>query len=416
MDIALHVEQYLAAIELQKLDSETLRIAEWSLNKLVAMGGWKKIGDITADSMRTILSELDKQRKAASYLNKFIMRAKAFCNWLRDQGRLSGDPLSREKLKRVDEQNGRKSRARRAMSHAEVKAQFEAAPDDRKLKYAFAVLAGLRRGELADLQWSDLKLNTPRPFISLRADQTKNKNADALPLHPYLIELLRKLTPGADNEPVVATVPDMKTMARDLLAAGIAKIADAGHGVRIGDGQYINIPNKKGERVDFHSLRHVYQTNLEATGASYTTCKALLRHSTASDVTPGYSHARLGELYAAIERLPHPLHPPVENASSGEGVGNVALWTGTEDLPTSTPATSPLSITANTHANGLSDSCYSADHIQTKTFARPCAATPGKAGQVDHLGHAGDPVNAGVCSDSCTSMPGLSHLGQECFK
>src|SRR6185295_10607092 len=165
------------------------------------------------------------------------------------------------------------------------KALFEAAPVDRRLKYAFALLAGLRRGELADLRWGDLRLHAPRPFIQLRPEQTKNGNADALPLHPYLLELLAALEPGEAGGRVVATVPDMKTMARDLLAAGIAGKSDKpGEGVRIGPGEYIIIADKAGLRVDFHSLRHCYATGLESTGASRPTLKALLRHA-AGDVT-----------------------------------------------------------------------------------------------------------------------------------
>jgi len=138
----------------------------------------------------------------------------------------------------------------------------------------------------------------------LRPEQTKNGNADALPIHPYLLNMIQQRMPGMPETSVVASVPDMKTMKKDLSRAGIA-LADA-----------------KGRRADYHALRHTYCTNLDRTGCSYTTKRALMRHSD-SGVTEGYSHARLDELYAAIERLPYP----------GAEDQSAAVRTGTDEQP-----------------------------------------------------------------------------------
>jgi integrase len=283
--IQQHADAYLNALRLEKRDSDTLRIAEWSLEKLIEWGRWQRIADVTADSMRNILKMLDGQGKTASYQNKFIMRVKAFVHWLQREGRIAADPLTN--LKRIDERNGKKTRARRALTDAEVSALLENAPDDRREKYAWALLAGMRRSELANLRWGDLRLNAPRPFIQLRPEQTKNGKADVLPLHPYLLSHLERRMQGMPETAVVSTVPDMKTMAKDLARAGIA-LADA-----------------HGRRADFHALRHTFCTNLDHTGCSFTTKRALMRHAD-SGVTEGYSHARLDELYAAIERLLSP--------------------------------------------------------------------------------------------------------------
>jgi integrase len=311
LSIQQHADVYLAALQLEKLDDETLRNAKWTLDKLIEWAKWQRISDVTADSMRNVLKMLDGQGKTPSYQNKFIMRAKAFIHWLQREGRIVADPLTN--LKRVDERNGKKTRARRALTDAEVSALLNNAPEDRREKYAWALLAGMRRGELADLRWGDLRLNAPRPFIQLRPEQTKNGKADVLPIHPYLLNLLQQRIQGMPETAVVSTVPDMKTMGKDLKRAGIA-LADA-----------------HGRRADFHALRHTFCTNLDRTGCSFTTKRALMRHSDAG-VTEGYSHARLDELYAAIERLPSP---------GSEGAPGRATMTGTYDASLGQTAPNP---------------------------------------------------------------------------
>ncbi len=305
MDYALlsvqqHSKDYMASLMLEKRDADTLRIAQWTMDRLLEWGKWQRIGDITADSMRSILTTLDRRGLTPSYQNKFIMRVKAFVHWLQREGRITANPLAN--LKRVDERNGKRTRARRALTDPESSALLLNTTEDRREKYAWALLAGLRRSELKELRWGDLRLNAPRPFIQLRPEQTKNGKADALPIHPYLLKLIQQRTPGMPDTCVVSTVPDMKTMVKDLNRAGVV-LADA-----------------KGRRADFHALRHTYCTNLDRTGCSYTTKRALMRHSD-SGVTEGYSHARLDELYAAIERLPSP----------GNDERSTAIRTGTDD-------------------------------------------------------------------------------------
>jgi hypothetical protein len=67
----------------------------------------------------------------------------------------------------------------------------------------------------------------------------------------------------------------------------------------------VEFTDEGGRRRDFHALRHTFSTNLDRAGCSHATRKALLRHAD-TDVTDGYSHARLAELAEAVKRLPVP--------------------------------------------------------------------------------------------------------------
>jgi integrase len=109
-----------------------------------------------------------------------------------------------------------------------------------------AIWAGLRRGGIKQLTWGDVQLDTVPGHIHLRAQTTKSKRADSLPIHPQLRDALRlwraenePVSSGGEGEPayVVSTVPDMKCLPADLALAGIPDKDEAGR------------------YVDFHSLR-----------------------------------------------------------------------------------------------------------------------------------------------------------------
>ena len=55
-----------------------------------------------------------------------------------------------------------------------------------RLAYRLILATGLRRDELKQLRWGDVKLNAPMPCIQLRAETTKAKRADVLPLRAMI--------------------------------------------------------------------------------------------------------------------------------------------------------------------------------------------------------------------------------------
>lgn len=293
---------YIASLRARKVDEAHVRITEWSLTTLVDAGKWQRFGDITAPAVEAVLPTL---AKTAGYQNAFIKKVKAFIHWaLPDDW---PDPL--RKLKRVRQKGAKQTRARRAASVDEAGAFFAVwptLPPDRHLCYALAMLNGLRRNEIKRsdsdrLLWRQLHLDAAIPFIDLR--QKMGDGQDSIPLHPYVVKLLRARIAGMPGAPAVGAVPDMKTMKRDLELAGIA------------------LADERGLRLDFHALRHSFQTALDRTGCSRATKKKLMRHA-AEDVTDGYAHAELAEMVAALMRLPSP-----------ESMPQQAVMTGTDALP-----------------------------------------------------------------------------------
>jgi integrase len=311
--LADHVADYLASLKQSGVDSDHLRIVTWMTERLLELSGWKRVADLTADSLRMIVARVAAEGKATSYCNRFISRAKAFVHWMQANQRLTSDPFAG--VKRGNVNRGKRTRSRRALVDEELKSLLAAAPADRRRKYLFAALSGLRRGELGDLRWGDLRLKAPIPFVQLRQDQTKNQKADAIPLHPALLSELVAMTPGEDDDRVLGSMPDMKSMAKDLLAAGIA---------RRDDENKIIISDSRGRRADFHALRHTFKSNVDRVGCTQAVSDALTRHGDKT-VADGYRHAELSEMLDALRQIPDP--SPTEIGTEK------AVKTGTHDGP-----------------------------------------------------------------------------------
>jgi integrase len=277
-------EQYIDALRAAGKDGEHIRIVEWMLNSLIQLGGWQKWSDISPDSMLSILKKLEANGKTSAYRNKYVSRAKAFVNHFLPDG--WGHPLRR--LRRIREKGCRRTRERRAATPAELSALLSLRiPAHRHVAYALAALNGLRRNEAEKLQWRDVHLDEPIPFVGIRKKNGNDDSLDCVVLHPYLVDMLAAWRDQKLCDQVLPSVPDLKTLVKDWRKAGV------------------EFRDEQGRRIDYHALRHTFATNLDRSGCSRATKKKLMRHAS-SDVTDGYAHAELVEQRAAIAKLPAP--------------------------------------------------------------------------------------------------------------
>src|ERR1700733_13815587 len=180
-----------------------------------------------------------------AHVNQFVKKMKAFLHWCVPD-RLPFNPL--RKLKKGNERKALKRRAKRPLAPHEVLKLMDSVSDRRRLKYAIAIYAGLRRIEAAKLTWADIKLDAVIPHIQLRAEITKTGQAATLPLHPYLVEQLQGVMAGMPGTLVFDSIPDKRTIKKDLLAAKIDP-ADA-----------------HGRRAGYHGLRYTFASLLDETG------------------------------------------------------------------------------------------------------------------------------------------------------
>lgn len=169
-----------------------------------------------------------------------------------------------------------------------TKALARARGRERRLVYLLAAWTGLRRSEIRQLTWGDVQLESLPAKIALRAETTKSKRADSLPIHPQLADELKAWRTGSEgpSDFVFSTVPSMKCLRSDLALAGIADKDEAGR------------------YVDFHSLRVSLSTLLAANKVSPRAAQALMRHTDPRLTAGVYTDEKLLPLAAELQGVP----------------------------------------------------------------------------------------------------------------
>lgn len=109
-----------------------------------------------------------------------------------------------------------------------------------------------------------MHLDGPRPFIAVRAATTKNKKTAQQPLLASLAAARRAFCDreqATEGKVFRSGVPSAKTLRKDLTACGIPYL------------------DELGRRVDFHALRHTFNTMLQRAGVPPRIIMELMRHS-----------------------------------------------------------------------------------------------------------------------------------------
>jgi integrase len=171
---------------------------------------------------------------------------------------------------------------------------------ERRTVYLIAAWTGLRRSELAALQWSMLK--AAPDHLDLPGAVTKNGDRAKIFLHPEALTALREwereftrlhgpqaCIPAAR---IFRTIPRMKVFTADLAFAGIKYfVPDEGF-------------------ADFHALRVAFNTRMAVRGLDTPTRQQLMRHSDPKLTDGTYLDANQLRLNEAICGLPPLLSEP----------------------------------------------------------------------------------------------------------
>jgi integrase len=152
----------------------------------------------------------------------------------------------------------------------------------------FAVLTGLRRGELCNLRWQDVDL-TAR-VVRIRSSptfKTKQGKRRVVALNNTAFLLLQSQAHHSPSD-YVFTLNGRKV--RDEHAGRLFKRA-------------VRAAKLSDERLHFHSLRHTFASWLVQNGASLYQVQNLLGH-TNPRVTQVYAHLQPTEMHDIVEMLP----------------------------------------------------------------------------------------------------------------
>jgi integrase len=309
-----HVADWIADRRTAGKSAKYLSTAKSRLAILTDACGWERLADVETNSFlrwretRKGVSRngtrKDLKGTGAATLNQYLDTARAMLNWCVEQKRLEKNPLAG-----VDKASGESRRKRRALTDDQVAKLLAVAPADRKLVYRVALATGLRRGEVGALQWGDLQLMSTRPYIQLRAEATKARRGDRVPMPLSLADELRKHKPAdaGDGDRVFPIVPPLELWKEDLAAAGIPYF------------------DAMGRQADFHGgTRKTLCTRMHRGNVPLATAMRTMRHTDARLTMVDYADdGQLGG--EALPEIAEAVNGTVQQAGTGTGTGTVCV-------------------------------------------------------------------------------------------
>ena len=308
-----HVKAYCLSRRAIGCDEKYVRELERKLFKLEDDCQWSNARQVTSESFEKWRAN---QAKAPKTLNEYLNAACALMNWL--EPRIGSNPL--RFIQRV-QTGGKSNRERRSFTIQELE-RLVGQSGARGALYLFAARTGLRRGELSKLEWRDVHLDGPQPFVNVRASISKNRRQAQLPLSADASAPLRQLRCAPSTFVFKHMMPRMPQFRADLAVAGIPYV------------------NERGEYADFHALRKTFGTLLTLAGVSPRTVMELMRHSDMRLTAKTYTDANLLPISEAIGKLAQisvrlldaPIHSPAIVVASPSGSTTVGLDLAKSDL------------------------------------------------------------------------------------
>jgi integrase len=279
--------------------------------------GWSKLADVSADGLNLYSASLRKSDKSPRTIASYIQAAKGFTRWALTNGKLVSDPLVT--IKKPNAESDRRL-VRRYLTHEEwtwldsttrqSQERFGMTGQERVVLYSLAIQTGLRSSELRSLTRGSLFLKGPKPYITVKAADTKNskqaKQYIQIELATELLGLASKKLAGAKvfNLPHESTIVDM--IREDIDRARgkwLETIKEPQQRLEAEQGGFLSTLNGEGQSLDFHALRHTCGTWLAQAGVDIKTVQTIMRHSTIVLTLDRYGHLYEGAESDAIAKV-----------------------------------------------------------------------------------------------------------------
>ena len=183
--IQKHITDWLVDLKRMGRAPNYIRNLETRIERLRADLGWLTLTSIQPDSLTGWLGQGERTLSQRT-TNHYLEAARAFCNWCVSQRRMERNPIGEVSKINVTEVSVK----RRSLTIEEIGRLLTVA-GSRALVYMVALLTGLRRNELKLLRWGDVYLNED-PRVELRAETTKSRRSDTIPLAPQLVTELSR--------------------------------------------------------------------------------------------------------------------------------------------------------------------------------------------------------------------------------
>ncbi|MEL6312170.1 MAG: site-specific integrase, partial [Pseudomonadota bacterium] len=309
--IAEHIDAYITDARNPGRAPRRMQQVAKHLKRFIAGTGFERLADLDADRLSAYMSTMRAEGKASATIGHARESIVAFANWCCRTGKLETNPVGF--VPRLDVSRHR-LRVRRALSDDEMASLIAVAREHgREAWYLAAALAGLRKGDLQRLTWTDVDFDADT--ITIRGG--KAKRIDVLPMHPQLRDALlrrREQFPAIVAAMVFPQTVTDRTYKNDFLYAGIASrvlvLTENGEPVLVCKGNTkrpntrIVAEDEDGRVIDLHALRTTLGTQLARAGVAPEVAQRLMRHADFRTTNKHYTVLGLADSARAIEAIP----------------------------------------------------------------------------------------------------------------
>jgi integrase len=329
-----HISEYEAKLKAAHRKPKHIKTTLLYIRSIANASNWGTAAEIQARPVVQFVGRLQDKKQSARTVQAYLTAIKGFTKWLTKEERLPRDPLT--SISKHDPKADRK-RERRMLLPDEwpwLRSATLAGPDrfgmlpaERMLLYAVGIQTGLRSNELRSLKRGQLFLEAETPFITCKAQSTKNSKPARQYITADLAEELKAFIATKAPQAPVFTMPeswDVADMLReDVAAARKSWLATFKHNPaeyqRQEQSDFLTPVNHDGEALDFHSLRHTCGAWLAMTGAHPNAVKAVLRHSTITLTMDTYGHLFPGQEADTVARFPDMMNKEAMSATGTDG-------------------------------------------------------------------------------------------------
>jgi integrase len=249
--------------------------------------------DVTRREMGQILDAMVDLGLSGSTRRQVYQLVGQTFRWGIEQGLVEHDPTLGVRKPKADEKP-----VDDYLTRSEAARLLIVSPRGEREMYAMAVYAGLRRGELCAIRWSDIDFENNLIYVKKSHDdpRPKSKKARVVKLHPELKEILTKWRLKCPETPEELCFPNPVWVegARDAKPRR-SRFADYGFRKNLKQAGITR-------HVTFHTLRHTASSLLIMAGASREAVQDALGHSSPL-VTERYIHLSKQFIQEEVSKL-----------------------------------------------------------------------------------------------------------------